>query len=227
MLGKNNKWYRGILQVQLIVFAAMHLILGMYFAFVSSMYANHPGFSAKIEDHRNLDQIFAIVCFVLFVLWLNQFMAVRKNKKVSVLYYISMVVSVALPFVYFAMSDAYIVEAMRATLETNYTDIFAAGKGEADAVAYWAGFEYGLWAEGAEAAHDSIVAYLGNIGVESGAEVELAKFDLAGLIDQFRDAKESWNKFELYAIINAAVSAVFVVCTVIFVPLKKSKLFKK
>lgn len=226
MLGKNNKLYRGILQVQVLVFAAVQLILGMYFAFVSTEYANHPGFTAKIEDHRNLDQIFAVVCFVLFCLLLSQFMTVRKDKKVSLIYYISMVAVVALPFVYFVMSDKCIVDAMRATLETNYADIFPAGKGEADAITYWAGFEFGLWTEGAEAMHDSIVGYLGNIGVESGAEVELAKFDLAGVIDQFRDVKDNWNKFELFAIINTAVSAVFVVCTVIFVPLK-SKLLKK
>ena len=226
MLGKNNKLYRGILQVQVLLFAAVYLILGMYFAFVSSMYANHPGFTAKIEDHRNMDQIFAVISFVLIGFMLSQFMAVRREKKVSLVYYVGMVVAAALPFVYCAMSNSYIVEAMQATLETNYSDVFAAGKGEADTVVYWVGFEFGLWAEGAEAVKDSIVSYLGNIGVESGAEVELAKFDLAGLIDQFRDVKESWNKFELFAIINAAVSAVFVICTAIFVPLK-SKLFKK
>lgn len=225
---KNNKWYRYIVQVQLLVFAVMHLILGIYFAFVSSEYANHPGFTARIEDHRNMDQIFAIVCFVLFVLWLCLFMGVRKNKKISLLYYIGMVVSVVVPFVYLAMSDNYVIDAMKETIAAGYPELFVDGKGSVNEITFWAGFEFGMWQNGSEITSESqiVLDCLSKIGVESGAEIELAKFDMAGLVDHFRVVKYNWNTFELYAILNAVVSAAFVACTIIFVPLKQSKLAK-
>lgn len=223
--GKNNKWYRSVAQVQLLVFAAMHLILGMYFAFVSSVYANHPGFTAEIKAHRYMDQICAIVCFVLFVLWLRLFLGLRKNKKISVLYYIGMAVSAVLPFVYIAMSDKYILDTMMETLVVGYPEVIVDGQGDASWIAFWTGIEFGAWANGAEITHESqiITDYLSNIGVEAGTQVEMAKFDLAGLLAQLRNDMYNWNKFELYAIINAAVTAVFAVAGVIFLPLKKKK----
>ena len=225
---KNNKWYRYIVQVQLLAFAVMHLILGMYFAFVSSEYANHPGFSAKIEDHRNMDQICAVICFVLFVLWLRLFLGLKKDKKISVTYYIGLVVSAALPFVYLVMSDNYIIDAMKETVAANYPELFVEGKGSVNDITFWAGFEFGMWQNSADFTSESqlILDYLAKIGAENGAQVELAKFDMAALIEEFRIAKYSWNKFELYAIINAVVSAVFAACTIIFIPLKQSKLAK-
>jgi len=207
----------------------MHLILGIYFAFVSSEYANHPGFTAKIENHRNLDQIFAIVCFVLFVLWLRLFLGLKKDKKVSLLYYIGMAVSAALPVVYIAMSDKFIVDAMMETLVAGYPEVIVEGQGNANWIVFWTGVEFGAWANGAEITHESqvIVDYLSKIGVEAGAQVEMAKFDLGGLLAQFRTEMYSWNKFELYAIINVVVTAVFVACGIVFLPLKKSKLLAK
>ena len=225
MLGKNNKWYRYVTQAQLIVFAVMHLILGMYFAFVSTVYANHPGFAAKIEDHRNLDQICAIICFVLFVVGLRIFGDLRKNKKISVLYYIYMAVSAVLPFVYLAMSDKYITDAMMETLIAGYPEVIVEGKGDANWITFWSGVEFGAWANGGEITNESqiILDYLSNIGVEAGAQVEMAEFDLGGLLAQFRAEMYSWNKFELYAIINVVVSVVFAVGGIVFLPLKKFK----
>lgn len=226
---KNNKAYRVVVLAQLLVFAAMYLILGMYFAFVSTEYANHPGFAAKIKDHRNMDQIFAIIYFVLFILSCTLFGSLKKNKKISVLYYVAMAVAAVLPFVYNAMSNGYIVDAMRETLVAGYPDVIVDGKGDAGWITFWTGIEYGAWANGTELTHESqvIVDYLKNIGVEAGAQVDMAEFDLAGLLAQLRNDMYSWNKFEMYAIINAVVSVAFAACTAFLIPLKKSKLFNK
>lgn len=225
--GRNNKWYRYVAQAQMLVFAVMHLVLGMYFAFVSSEYANHPGFTAKIEDHRNLDQICAIVCFVLFVVGLRLFFGLMKDKKTSVLYYAYMAVSAVLPFVYLLMSGNYIVDAMMAILNDSAEVI--EGQGETNTIVFWAGIEFGAWTNGGDITSESeiILDYLSRIGAEAGAWVDLADFDLAGLLKEFRIDMYSWNKFEVYAIVNVVVTAVFVVCGIIFLPLKKSKLFKK
>lgn len=225
MLGKNNKWYRYVTQAQLILFAVMHLILGVYFAFVTTVYANHPGFAAKIEDHRNLDQICAIICFVLFVLGLRFFGDLRKSKKISVLYYIYMAVSAVLPFVYLAMSDKYITDTMMETLIASYPEVIAEGKGDASWITFWTGVEFGAWANGAEITHESqiIADYLKGIGVEAGAQVELANFDLSGLLAQLRADMYSWTKFEMYAIINVVATVVFAVGGIVFLPFKKFK----
>ena len=82
-LQPQNKWYRYVALTQMIVFAVMHLILGMYFAFVTSEYANHPGFAATIKAHRNMDQICAIICFALFAVGLSCFYGLMKHKKLS------------------------------------------------------------------------------------------------------------------------------------------------
>lgn len=220
---KNNKWYRYITLAQLLVFAAMHLILGMYFAFVSSIYANHPGFTAKIAEHKRLDTVFAVVCIVLFVLWLRLFLDLKKNKKISVLYYISMAVSAVLPFAYLGMSSTCLADAMRDTLVAGYPEVIVDGVGDASWITFWSGVEFGAWANGGEITHESqvIADYLSKIGVEAGAQVELAKFDMGGLLAQFRNEMYAWNKFEVYAIINAVVTAAFVACGIVFLPLKK------
>jgi hypothetical protein len=228
---KNNKWYRYLLHAQLLVFAVVHFVLGMYFAFVTSEYANHPGFAATIKDHRNMDQICAIICFVLFALWLRCFLGMLKDKKISVLYYIAMAVSVVLPFVYTAMSDSYILDAMRNVLAGD-AELIIDGVGNVNEITFWTGLNYGMWINSAEFTSESqlVLDYLGKLSLESGAEMELAKFDLKALLDMFRVDKYSWNKFELYAIINAVVSVAFVAGTAILVPLKKNlltKLFKK
>lgn len=217
---KNNKWYRYIALAQMLAFAVMHLILGMYFAFVSTEYANHLGFTAKIEAHRNLDQICAVVSLVLFILDLRLFWGLKKSKKISLLYYIGMIVSAVLPLAYWYISDKVIVDAMAEILTTNYPEVIVDGVGDANWITFWTGVEYGAWANGGEITHESqeIVDYLSKIGVEAGAQVELAKFDLSGLLALFRVEMYSWNKFELYTIINAAVTVVFIVCTAIFVP---------
>lgn len=220
---KNNKWYRYIALAQMLVFAVIHLVLGMYFAFVSAEYANHTGFTAKVEAHRYLDQIFAIVCFALFVLDLRLFLGLKKNKKISLLYYICMVVSAVLPFAYLLISDKVIVNAMTEILTTGYPEVIVEGQGNANWIVFWTGVEYGAWSNGGEITHESqaIVDYLSKVGVDSGAQVELAKFDLSGVLAQLRAEIHSWNKFELYTIINAAVTAVFTVCAAIFIPLGK------
>lgn len=227
---KNNKWYRYTAQVQMLVFAVMHLVLGMYFAFVSSEYANHPGFTAKIEGHRNLDQICAIVCFVLFVLGLRSFLGLRKTKKISALYYVYMAVSAVLPFVYLFMSANYVVDAMMGLLNES---IAIEGQADTNEIVFWAGIEFGAWANGGDITTESeiILDYLSKIGEEAYAWVNLADFNFGGLIKLFRIDMYSWNKFELFAIINAVVTVAFVVCGFVFLPLKKSeklaKVFKK
>lgn len=224
---QNNKWYRYVALVQMIVFVAMHLILGIYFAFVSSEYANHPGFTAKIDEHRILDQICAIVCFALFVLGLRCFYGLMKHKKISVLYYVYMAVSAVLPILYIAMSGNYITDAMVAVLEESFPE-FLEGE-ETGWITYWVGIEFGAWANGGDITYESeiILDYLSRIGEEAGAVVTLGDFNLRGLLNELRADVYAWNKFEMYSIINAALTVVFVVCGVFFLPLKKSKLFKK
>ena len=224
---QNNKWYRYVALVQMIVFVAMHLILGIYFAFVSSEYANHPGFTAKIDAHRILDQICAIVCFALFVLGLRCFYGLMKHKKISVLYYVYMAVSAVLPILYIAMSGNYITDAMVAVLEESFPE-FLEGE-ETGWITYWVGIEFGAWANGGDITYESeiILDYLGRIGEEAGAVVTLGDFNLRGLLNELRADVYAWNKFEMYSIINAALTVVFVVCGVFFLPLEKSKLFKK
>lgn len=224
---KNNKWYRYVALTQMVVFAVMHLVLGMYFAFVSSEYANHPGFTAKIDAHRIMDQIFAIVCFVLFVVGLRCFYGLMKQKKISVLYYVYMAVSAVLPILYIAMSGNFVADAMVAVLEEGYPE-FLEGD-ETGWIAYWVGIEYGAWANGGDITYESeiILDYLSRIGEEAGAVVALSNFNLNGLLKEFRADMYVWNTFEIYAIINAVLSVVFAVCGIFFLPLKKSKLFKK
>ena len=226
---KNNKAYRVITQVQLLVFAAMYLVLGLYFAFVSTEYANHISFTARIEDHRNMDQIFAVIYFVLFVLSCGLFGSLKKDKKISVLYYVCMAVAAVAPFVYNAMSNNYIVDTMKDIMMTGYPEIIEDGKGDASWITFWTGIEYGAWTNGSEITHESqiIVDYLKNIGVEAGAQVDMAEFDLAGLLAQLRNDMYNWNTFSLYAIINAVVSVAFAVGAALLIPLKKSKLFNK
>lgn len=224
---QNNKWYRYVALAQMIVFVAIHLILGIYFAFVSSEYANHPGFTAKIEAHRYLDQICAIVCFALFVVGLRCFYGLMKHKKISVLYYVYLAVSAVLPILYLAMSNNFVVDAMVGILEEGYPE-FLEGE-ESGWIAYWVGIEFGAWANGGEITYESeiILDYLSRIGEEAGAWVALGDFNLSGLIGELRADVYAWNKFEMFSIINAALSVVFAVCGIFFLPLKKSKLFKK
>ena len=224
---KNNKWYRYVALVQMIVFAVMHLVLGIYFAFVSSEYANHPGFTAKIEAHRYLDQICAIVCFALFVLGLRCYYGLMKHKKISALYYIYMAISAVLPVLYLAVSGNVIVDAMMGILEEGYPE-FLEGE-ETSWMAYWVGAEFGAWGNGSEITYESeiVLDYLSRIGEEAGAVVTLGDFNLRGLLNEFRADIYAWNKFEVYSLVNAAVTVVFAVCGIFFLPLKKSKLFKK
>ena len=224
---RNNKWYKYIALVQMALFAVMHLILGMYFAFVSSEYVNHPGFTTKIEAHRNMDQICAIICFVLFVVGLRAFYGLMKHKRISTLYYVYMAVSAILPIVYLLMSDAFVFNAMLGILEEGYPEFIEAG--DAGEMVFWTGIEFGAWTNGSDISSESeiILEYLSRIGAEAGTEMSLANFDLDGLLDAFRTDMYAWNKFELYSIINVVVTAVFAVCGIIFLPFKKSKLFKK
>lgn len=222
-LQPQNKWYRYVALTQMIIFAVMHLILGMYFAFVTTEYANHPGFAATIKAHRNMDQICAIICFALFATGLSSFYGLMKHKKISVLYYIYLVVSAVLPIAYIAVSGNLITDAMLAVLEEGYFEFFEGG--ETSEMVYWIGVEFGAWANGGEITAESeiILDYLSRIGEEAGAIVALDDFDLKGLLGALRDDMYVWNKFELYAIINAALSAVFVVLGVIFCPVKKAE----
>lgn len=218
-----NKWYRYVALVQMIVFAVMHLILGMYFAFVSSEYANHPGFTAKIDAHRNMDQICAIICFALVVVGLRCFYGLMKQKKISVLYYIYMAVSAVLPILYIAMSGNYINDAMVAVLEEGFPEFFEGE--ETGWITYWVGIEFGAWANGGDITYESeiILDYLSRIGEEAGAVVALGDFNLRGLLNEFRADMYVWNRFELYSIINAALTAVFAVLGIVFLPFKKTK----
>lgn len=220
---RNNKWYRYVAMTQMIVFAVMHLILGMYFAFVTSEYANHPGFAAKVETHRNLDQLCAVICFALFVVGLRCFYSLMKFKKISVLYYIYMAISAILPIVYIAVSGSLITDAMVAILEEGYPE-FLEGE-ETSWMVYWIGIEFGAWANGGEITNESeiILDYLSRIGEEAGAVVTLGEFNLKGLLGALKDDMYVWNRFELYAIINAVVSAVFIALGFIFHPVKKTE----
>lgn len=220
---QNNKWYRYVALTQMIVFAAMHLILGMYFAFVTSEYANHPGFAAKIEAHRNMDQICAIICFAFFAVGLSCFYGLMKHKKISVLYYIYMAVSAVLPIVYIAVSGNLITDAMMTVLEEGYFEFFEGE--ETSEMVYWIGIEFGAWANGGEITNESeiILEYLSRIGEEAGEIVALGDFNLKGLLGALRDDMYVWNRFELYSIINAALSAVFIVLGVVFRPVKKAE----
>ena len=220
---KNNKWYRYVSLVQMAVFAAMHLILGVYFAFVSSEYVNHPGFTTRIEAHRHMDQICAIICFVLFVVGLRLFYGLLKQKKISILYYVYLAASAILPILYLAMSNAYVMDAMVEIL--NESGEIYDGLIWTNSFVYEAGKEFGQWSN--EVDDQIILDCLARIGEEAEVEISLADFNMSGLISDFRNSMYAWNRFELYAIVNAALSVVFAVCGFIFLPLKKSKLFKK
>jgi len=254
---KNNKWYRYVAQVQVLAFAVMHLILGVYFAFVSSEYANNAGFTGQLstyrgmietnlkanlldiceilervceqlEAHLYMDQICAIICFVLVALWLDMFGNLRKNKNISVLYYVGMAVSVVLPFVYMAMSHSYIVSAMTDALKADQ-GLLVEGVGNANDIVFWTGIKFGSWVNTAEMTAESqiVLDYLRKLGVESGKEIALADFDLSGLLTLLRNDKYNWNIFALYSYVNAALSVAFVACTAVFVPLKKNVLVAK
>lgn len=219
---KNNKWYRYVSLVQMAVFAAMHLILGIYFAFISSEYVNHPGFTTKIAAHRNLDQICAIVCFALFVIGLRLFMGLQKQKRVSFLYYIYLAVSAALPILYLVMSNGLVVDAMIEILnESTAID----GEAEVNELVKWAGIEFGKWSNDVDP--EEILDCIARIGEEADAWVNMADFNMSGLISYFRNSMYNWNKFELYTIINAVLSVVFGVCGAILLPKKKSKVIQK
>ncbi len=220
---QNNKWYRYVAMTQMIVFAVMHLILGMYFAFVTSEYANHPGFAAKIEMHRNMDQICAIICFALFAMGLRCFYSLMKFKKLSVMYFVYMAVSAILPIVYIAISDNLVLDAMMAALEEGNPEFFEGA--ETREVVYWIGIEFGAWTNGGEITQESneILDYLRRIGEEADTIVALGDFNLKGLLGEFRNDLNVWNRFELYSIINAALSAVFIVLGFIFHPVKKAE----
>ena len=224
---RNNKWYRYIALVQMIFFAAMHLILGIYFAFVSSEYANHLGFTAKIDTHRYLDQICAIACFALFVLGLRCFYGLMKHKKITVLYYVYLVVSAVLPVLYLVMSGNLVADAMVSLMEEVYPELLEGD--ETGWIAYCIGIEFGAWPNGGEITYESeiILDYLGKIGEEAGAIVTLGDFNIRGLLNELRADVYAWNKFEIYAIINVVLSALFAACGVFFLPLKKSKLINK
>ena len=222
-----NKWYKYVALVQMAVFAVVHLVLGIYFAFVSSGYANHPGFTASIEAHRYLDQICAIVCFALFVVGLRCFYGLMKHKQISVLYYVYLAVSAVLPILYLAISGNLVNEAMMGVIETSYPEFFEGEDG--GWMVFCVGIEFGAWPNGGEITFDSeiIADYLSRIGQEPGVWVEFADFDLNGLISELRADVYGWNKFEMFSIINAALSVVLAVCGIFFLPLKKSKLFQK
>ena len=223
---KNHKWYRVISLVQMAVFAAMHLVLGLYFAFISSEYVNHPGFTTRIEAHRNLDQICAIVCFALFVIGLRLFYGLLKQKKISALYYVYMAVSALLPIAYLLISSVCVTNAMAEVLN----EVVAIdGQADTNELVFWGGIEFGAWANGGEytVEHDKIFDYLARIGEEAYAWVDLSDFNMSGLVRELRNEMYNWYKFELYAIVNAVLSVAFVVCGAIFLPKKKSKLIQK
>ena len=219
-LPAKNKWYRPVALVQMGIFAAMHLILGMYFAFVSSEYINHPGFTTKIEQHRNMDQICAIICFALFVIGLRLLFGLLKQKKISIVYYIYLAVSAVLPLVYLAMSGNYVVDAM---MEIMNETVAIDGQADTNELVFWTGIEFGAWVNGADVSTESeiILDYLSRIGEEAYAWVNLSDFNLSGLIGEFRNDMYAWNKFEVYSIINVVLSAAFAVLGVVFLPLKK------
>ena len=222
-----NKWYKYIALVQMAIFAVVHLVLGIYFAFVSSEYANHPVFTANIQAHRYLDQICAIACFALFVVGLRCFFGLVKDKKISVLYYVYLAVSAVLPILYLVVSGNLVMDAMMSVLEEGYPE-FLEGE-ETGWMVYCVGIEFGAWANGGEITYESeiIADYLGRIGEEVGAWVALSDFNLSGLISELRADVHAWNKFEMFSLINAVLSVVFAVCGIFFLPLKKSKLFQK
>ena len=222
-----NKWYKYIALVQMAIFAVVHLVLGIYFAFVSSAYANHPGFTANIQAHRYLDQICAIVCFALFVVGLRCLFGLAKDKKISVLYYVYLAVSALLPILYLVVSGNLVMDAMMSVLEESYPEFFEGEDG--GWMVFCVGIEFGAWPNGGEITFDSeiIADYLSRIGQEPGVWVDFADFDLNGLISELRADVHAWDKFQLFSIINAALSVVFAVCGIFLLPLKKSKLFQK
>lgn len=253
---RNNKWYRYLTQTHLLLFVAMHLILGIYFAFVSTEYANHAGFTGQLDAFRKMgetqlkkeemdlyaqtlricepleanlqfEQICATICFVLVILWLGAFGTLRKHKEIPALYYVGLVVSAVLPFVYTVISLNYAADAMTQVLISDKT-LIVDGMGNSTDIVFWTGVKYGSWANTAEITRDSefVLDYLNQLGVEKDTMVELAKFDLRGLLAQLREEKHNWDTYELYAILNAVVSAAFMAGAIFFIPLKQSKLAK-
>lgn len=212
----NKKWYNYVVHTQLFLFVAMHLVLGIYLAFVSTEYANKQVYTAKIDNHQKLDQIFAIACFLMVGVALNIHSKMKLIKKIPVRYYIYMGVAAVLPLAYVILSSMIVNGAVRENLDT----LFTTGVGNTEYIVYYAGIELGTWTPADTVTWDAIGAYLTEIGEDLFQSVKLDNFDLGGVVKQMRTELYGWNMFEMFSFINLGVSAVMIVCS-IFIPRQK------
>jgi len=227
-LEKRN-WFKYVVHSQLIVFMVMHLILGLYLAFVNTKYANFPGYAEKerfnIKDHQQLDTICAIICFALVAIGLRIHISIKRYQRIPLVYYGYIAVAAALPLIYVMMSNMHVTNSL-----TNYllkVKEFRSGEGNINNVVYEAGIRMGVWDKKAVIADDVIKGYVSAMGENMGEIVKIKSLDLGTLVREMRAQTEVWNKFELYSIINLAVSVIFLVGAIFIPGKKKAKAPKK
>ena len=225
----NKKWYNYIVHTQLFVFMAMHLILGLYLAFVSTEYANKQVFTAKIDDHQKLDQIFAIACFVMAGFALNVHSKLKKIKKIPVRYYIYMGISALLPLAYVLISNMVAGGAVIEAIKPDLTEAGAMtkeGKAYIDYVLYYSGIDVGVWTP-ADFNMGLLNPYFAEIGEKAHTWVLFDNVDVSGIVELMRNKLYGWDKFALYSYINLGVSALFLGCGVAVSMSAKPKTEKK
>jgi len=225
----NKKWYNYIVHTQLFVFMAMHLVLGIYLAFVSTEYANKQMFTAKIDDHQKLDQIFAVACFVMVGFALNVHSKLKKIKKIPVRYYVYMGISAVLPLAYVLISnmvaEGAVVEAIKPEL-TEMGAMTKEGKAYVDYVVYCSGIEVGVWTP-ANFKMDLLSPYFAEIGEKARTWVLFDSVDVGGIVKMMRNELYGWDGFALFSYINAGVSALFLACGIVIPMSAKPKSEKK
>ena len=115
------RWFNNIVRTEIFVFAALQLIVALYFAFVTTEYANHPIYAATLPNGKWLytkdipmqplvDQLFAILFFVLAGMALAVNGKVKKtNGKAPKLFYIYLIASGVLSIAYLAVSEVLLM----------------------------------------------------------------------------------------------------------------------
>ena len=220
----NKKWYNYIVHTQLFLFAAVQLILGVYLAFVSTEYANTRVYTAKLDSHQKLDQIFAIACFVMAGMALNVHGKMKKIKKIPVRYFVYMGISAVLPLAYMLLSNMIVGNEVAEAIKPELADmgmLAANGDARAEYVVYCAGLEMGSWTPADSVTWDMLGAYLTPIGEKLFTWVPFSNIDISSIAVQMRNEMYGWDMYAMSSWINLGVSALFIACSILIPRQKK------